>query len=246
MNEMTGTGSNVVRRWLGARLFSIAALSGTLCGLGYAARTTYHIATDAFVAPIVLSPDSDLVIQSKLSLAALMAERMRVAVKKSSTTTEVQAARLALSRLEGLQQDASKALDWASTVSDKQARAGATDLRALGRQKGVIARMIGGQEDFVSKLQRDLEAGLVQKSDLAREQHVLNQMQVVAIDNERATIMTSMQTSQAMLTHDALTNQRGGIAPPEVLMQQDLLVRVQCDIIKLEAEIPLFAGSGAA
>lgn len=230
--------SGVAQRWLGTRLLSFSALAAALCGVGYAARATYHIATDAFVAPIVLSPDSDLVIQSKLSLSALMAERMRVASKKASTETELEAARSAIERLETLQWQASNALVWASTVSAKQAHAGESDLLALRRQKSVIGKMVEDQEDFVRKLESDLAAGLVQKSDLAREEHSLNQMRVAAIENERATIVTSMQTSQALLAHEALTKKRpGAIAPPEMLMQQDLLVRVQCDLIKLEAEV---------
>ena len=77
------------RTFFGTRIISTVALCGTVCGLGYVAETVYHIATDSFVVPVVLSPDSDLVIQSKLSRATLLSERMRITLQREQIEAEL-------------------------------------------------------------------------------------------------------------------------------------------------------------
>src|SRR5690349_16793633 len=134
------------RKWLGTRIFSIAALCSAVCGVGYVAKAVYYVATDAFVAPVVLSPDSDLVIQSKLSRAALMGERMRSAVKKDQIDAELEAAERAIKELEALLASASRSLDWTSAVTATLATAGTGDLRALRDQQSELTSMIAAQE----------------------------------------------------------------------------------------------------
>lgn len=225
------------KSWRTTRFFSLVALGGVLCGIGYVGNTAYHVATDGFVAPIVLSPDSDLVIQSKLSMSQLMAEKMRITSKRDEIDAELQAADAAIEQLKALQVVATKALDWTSAVTARQASGGARELRALAHQKEVVAAMVAHQEAFVGKMKKDLDAGLVARSDYAREMQVLNQLHVASIETERAQIVSEVSMGQVMLTQQAL--EAGGakhIWTPEMLMQQDQLVRVQCDLLKLEAE----------
>lgn len=226
------------RKWLGTRLFSIAALCGTVCGLGYVAKAGYQVATDSFVVPVVLSPDSDLVIQSKLSRAALMAEQMRSVTKKEQIDAELVAADQAIDELKGLYASASKSLEWSSAVTATQATAGVSNLRALGDQRGEIASMVTAQESLVAQTKQELDVGLVSKADYARQVQALGQMRVSAIENERARLVGALQMSQNTLAQRAL---RGGSGPgaistPEMLQQQDQLVRIKCDLVKLEAE----------
>jgi len=228
----------MARQWLGTRLFSITALCGSVCGLGYLANTGYRVATDAFVVPVVLSPDSDLVISSKLSRAALVAERMRSVTKKEQIDAEVDAADESIAELKVLQASASKSLEWTTALTATQATAGVTNMRALGDQRGEISSMVKAQEALVEQTKKELEAGLVAKADYAREVHALGQMRVSAIDNERARLASGAQMTQINLTQQAMRNGRapGGINTPEMLSQQDQLVRIKCDIVKLEAE----------
>lgn len=226
------------RKWLGTRLFSIAALCGTVCGLGYLAKTGYHVATDAFVVPVVLSPDSDLVIQSKLSRAALMAEQMRSVTKKEEIDAELSAADQAIEELKVLHASASKSLEWTSALTAAQASAGVVDLRALGEQRGEIATMVTAQEALVAQTKQELDVGLVSKADYARQVQALGQMRVSAIENERARIVAGVQMGQNTLAQRALRGGHGpgSISTPEMLQQQDQLVRLKCDLLKREAE----------
>jgi len=228
----------MARKWLGTRIFSIAALGASVCGVGYIAKTGYHVATDAFVVPVVLSPDSDLVISSKLSRAALVAERMRSVTKKEQIDAEVDAADESIAELKVLQAAASKSLEWTATLTATQATAGVTDLRALGDQQGEISSMVAAQEALVAQTKKELDAGLVAKADYAREVHALGQMRVSAIDNERARLASGTQMTQLALTQQAIRNNRapGGVSTPEMLQQQDQLVRIKCELLKLQAE----------
>lgn len=226
------------RSSLATRLSSFAALCGAVGAIGYVASTVYHVATDGFVAPIILSPDSDMVIQSKLSMSQLLAEKMRIVSKKEAIEAELAGAEQALEQLKTLRDASAKALEWTTSITATQAAAGVEDQRTLSHQRTMLSQMIADEESFVGRMKKDMEAGLVAKADYARELHALNQMRVTALENDRAHILSGTQLSQVRLTQQAIqgTTGRPRIATPEMLMQQDQMVRVQCETIRLEAE----------
>lgn len=226
------------RSWLGTRIFSMAALCAAVSGVGYLGQTAYRVATDSFVVPIVLSPDSDLVIQSKLSRSALLNEQMKITLKKDQLDAELEAAAQAVVQLEALHASASNALEWTSSVTATQAMGGYRDGRALALQRTEIASMIAAQEVLVGQMKSEVATGLATKTDYSREQLALGQMRIAALDNDRAKVVSDVQLSQVRLTQRALSGGGGGarIATPEMLLQQDQLVRIQCDLLKLQAE----------
>ncbi len=226
------------RSFFRARVFSIVALCATVCGVGYVAKTGYHIATDSFVVPVVLSPDSDLVIQSKLSRAALLNERLRVTSSKEQIEGELEAADKAIVELEALHASAAKSLEWTSVVTRSQASAGAADLGELGKQSAELTSMLAAQQAFVAQVKKDVDAGLAARSDYTRELNSLGQMRVAVIENQRARLTTQSAMSQVRLTRQAMSSGGGPgrMLTPEMLLQQDQLVRIQCDLLKLQAE----------
>ena len=226
------------KSWFGARVLSIAALGATVGAVGYVARTAYFVATDSFVVPVVLSPDSDLVIQSKLSRSALLAEQMRATTRKAEIEADLEAGEQAIEQLKALHAAASKALEWTSSTNVTQVNQSAGERRALARQREELKAMVAAQEVLVDRVRGDLDAGLASKTDYAREQNALGQLRVAVIDNERAQIVTESQMSQLAMSERALRGPRdgGGLATPEMLGQKDQLVRIQCDLLKLQAE----------
>jgi hypothetical protein len=219
------------------RLFSAFALALTMGGLAWVGENAYRIATDSFVAPIVLTPDSDLVIQSKLSLGQLVAERIRVQARRDQIDATVTAADEAIDELRALRRESEKALEWSKTISARQISVGALDLRALERQQSVTTHMIAQQRERLLQMKKDVQAGLVARADFEREEQALGQLEVSQIDRERSRLATELATAQAVLANQAMR----GAAPdklstPEMLVQRDQLVRIQCDIVKLEAE----------
>ncbi len=228
---------NEKKSTLGTRICSLAALCAVVGAIGCVGNTVYRVSTDGFVAPIILSPDSDMVIQSKLSLAQLVGEQMQVITKKEAIDVEIAAADKAIEQLESLHASASKALEWTTALSAQQASAGSRDFSALDQQRAVLTSMVGDEQRFIERMKKEMDAGLVAKTDYARELQSLKQMQIAALENERAHIVTSAQMSQVRLTQRAI--KAGGtmaIATPEMLMQQDQLVRVRCEIIRLQSE----------
>lgn len=220
---------------LRTRLFSFAALCGAVGAIACVGSTVYHVATDGFVAPVILSTDSDMVIQAKLSMSQLLAEKMRIVSKKDAIHAEVQGAEEALAELKTLHSAATKGLEWTTSLTATQAVAGAKDQRTLVSQRETFAQMITEQEDFLTQMKKDLDAGLVAKADFARQQQSLNQLRVAAMENDRAHIASGVQMTQVKLTQQAIDG-RGQIATPEMLSHQDQMVRVRCEMIRLEAE----------
>jgi len=59
------------------RIFSFIALAGMIGGCGELGREGYYVATDSFIAPAMLSPQNDLVLEAKLKLSSLLLEKVR-------------------------------------------------------------------------------------------------------------------------------------------------------------------------
>lgn len=225
------------RSSLGTRVSSFVALCGVVGAMAFVSSTVYHVATDGFVAPIILSPDSDMVIQSKLSMSQLLAEKMRITSKREAIDAEIQGADEAIVELRALHASASRSLEWTTSITGAQAVAGAQDQLALTRQRETLTQMLADEEGFLDRMKKDLDAGLVSKAEYAREVHAMNQLRMASFDNDRSQIASKVQMNQVELTQRALgAGDRPRIATPEMVSQQDQLVRVRCDVIRLQSE----------
>ena len=226
------------RKLLGSRILSVVALLATVCGVGYLAKNAYHIATDSFVVPVVLSPDSDVVIQSTLSRATLLSERMKITSQREQNEAELYAAEEAIEQLKVLQASVQKSLDWTTVVTKTQATADTSELEILRRHRAALMSMLAAQESVVERAKKDFEAGLLQNSELARDQNALGPIRVAIIENDRAVLLAQTQMDHLLLTKQAMSGSHGAarMTTPEMLAQQDQLVRIKCDLLKLEAE----------
>ncbi len=225
-------------RW--ARLVSLLALAGVTCGFVYAGSAAYHVWSDSFVAPLILSPDNDLVIQSKLSLSRLVGERQAMAARVEQSEAAIGAARHALDSLERLRTHAGRALDWSRALSENQASLGTSDLERVGAQRLEVADMLAKQQAFVADLARDLEAGLVHRADVAREEKALAELRLMALQNQRDELQAAAQLRTASLAQDNLraTSQgRPRLSTPEMLAQRDQLSRIDLERLKLDADV---------
>jgi hypothetical protein len=220
----------------GTRLFAFGALAGFVGLFGYGGHQAYRAVTDSFVAPAILSPDSDLVLQSKVKIAELDVERTRSNAELEAIDADVSACDAALARLGKLKSSAGDALAWTAQMTKGQAATARTDLRMLERQKSELADMTAKQAELVERAKENLAAGLVTRGDLDRETQALAQLRVAAIENARTALQTSMALRQASLAQESLG--RSGSAPPlpEAILREDQLVRIELEILKLEAE----------
>lgn len=218
------------------RVFAFATLFTVLAGASYLGREAYRAITDSFVAPIILSPDNDLIVANKVKLSELEVERARAESELDSIDATLAAAGKAADRLKKLQARTENALVWTQKVNAGQAFAGTSDLRALDEQKALISAALARQEGFAREARADMVAGLISRSDYAKEVQALGQMQVSLIENGRTRVQTEMQMKQVALAQRSLASGGGAAPMPEMIMREDQMVRVELELIKLEAD----------
>jgi hypothetical protein len=219
-------------RWL-----SLLALCGLLGGIVYVAAGLYAAYRDSFVTPIVLSPDSDLVIPSKLSLSRLIADKTALEIRIREAEAVLAADERAGSKLQGLQQLVGQSLAWSDWVVDQTHNTSASDLAALSEQQQLLAQHISLQTAYVAEMERNLAAGLVHKSDVLREQNQLSQLRIAALENQRERGASQAQLRQSAAAKRALSGARGSrVLTPEMIQQRDQLVRIELELLRLEAD----------
>lgn len=218
------------------RLFAFTTLAMFVGGLGYVGREVYHAATDSFVAPAILSPDSDMVLGNKLKIAELAVERTKSKAELEIIDADIAACDKAIARLDALKESASGGIAWVKTVNQVQTGAGAEDKAKLAEQKNVLAEMVAKQRSMVEETKKNLEAGLVSKTDYAKEVQALNQIELALLENERTSITSNLANNQADLVRRSLSSNGNAPATPEMLLRDDQIVRIELDTMKLEAE----------
>lgn len=222
-----------------ARLSSFVMLSALVVALGYGARSAYRISTDSFVAPITLSPDSDMVIASKLRLGEVYAQRAKMFAERERIDAELVANRNAVERLEELRSVADGALAWTHAVTAETDRVGQSDLRELAQREENVREMYAKQEAFLVEMEKNVAAGLVGRAEYVRESMTLSQLRLALVDTTRSQLATRLQLSQTRLARRALAK-TGGATPtplmPEMIAQRTQSVHLELEILKLKAE----------
>jgi hypothetical protein len=221
---------------VGTRLVALATLSAFVGAVGYGIHQSFRAVTDSFVAPLILSPSNDLVLSNKLKVSELAVERVKASTQIASLTDDVEACTQAIERLEALRHQVSTALEWAMTVNVRQAHAGARELATLRKQRAMLADMTSSQQRLAADARANLERGLIGKADLAREVQVLNQMQLMVAENERTSIQSELSFAQVTLASSSLARRAGAATMPEMLMREDQMVRIDLELMKLQAE----------
>jgi hypothetical protein len=223
--------------WL-VRVVSLLALALALAGVVRAAVSVYRAASDSFVAPIILSPDNDIVIQSKLNLSRLIAERETLRARVEEHTAMLDAAGQAVRRLSDLRDASSRALEWSIALTDQQTEVATSALKNLETQRDLLQELIDRQAVFVQQTEGNRAAGLVHQVDVEREQSTMDQARLVALQNERDRFAAEAQlriasSARRALAHDpAVAN----LATPEMIAQREQQVRIELEILKYEAD----------
>lgn len=221
-----------------ARVFSALALLGLLALLAKLALIGYDVVHDSFVAPLILSPDSDAVLPSKMNLARLQAERATLLARIDQASAALRAAEAGAEKLRELKRTVGHGLDFTHSVTSETVRSSTRGMSALSEQRRLLEERVAQQESHVAELTRQLEAGLIRRADLERERDVLNQLRVAALQNKREQLASSVQHHASSLTQRALSSSEQGdkMSTPEMVQQKEQLIRIELDLLKLEAE----------
>src|ERR1700733_585421 len=94
------------------QVFSFVALSALAAGCGVVGREGYFIATDSWVAPAILTPQNDLVLDQKLKLEQILLEKGRAEQALAEANGDLEAGEKAIIKLNELRDFASNALTW--------------------------------------------------------------------------------------------------------------------------------------
>jgi hypothetical protein len=221
---------------IATRLLALATLASVIAGVAYVGREGYRALTDSFVAPIILSPDNDLVIQNKVKLSELEVERTKSESELEAIEGDLAAYAKALVQLKELEGTTQRAIAWTSSVTNGQASAGASDLRTLGRQRAVLGDMLDKQQRFAAQTQANMTAGLTSRTEYTKELQALNQIQLAVLENDRTRMQVGLQVSHIALARKSLAAGGGSIPMPELVARQEQLVRIDLEMLKLEAE----------
>jgi hypothetical protein len=222
---------------LRGRFFALGALGALASLIAYAGHTTYQVATDAFVAPIILTPDNELVLQSKVKMSELSVERARTQAEAEGVDADIAADEKAVMRLTRLRATAEKGLAWTSGVTARQVTSGGKDLKTLEDQSSLLVEMMGKQTQLVHETKANVDAGLLPRTDYTHETQALNQMQLALLDNQRQQAQVKALTREASLQRMSLASAEGSPPMPEALLREDQLVRIDLEVLRAEADL---------
>ncbi len=229
--------SATARSSFGARLLAFVMLGGVLWGVAFLVHTTYLAVSDSFVAPATLSPDSDIVLASKVKLGELDVERARAVAELEGVDSDLAASANALQRLETLHDALSSSLVWTKEMATARVKAGAGELRAFEAQNRILTDMLARQDDLANRTRTDVEGGLLSRSDLARELQVHHELQVAVLENQRSSLMSHSTMREAAQLLRGLSSGNGTAQAPEAVARQEQTIRVELEATRLESEV---------
>jgi len=217
-----------------ARLFAIAALASLAAAVSYVGQQAYRAATDSFVAPIILSPDSDVVLAAKLRASQLSVERSRTISEVDAIEEALAAGQSAITRLKGLQRTPASSHAFATDTNARQVSASTADSKMLLDQREVLTEMAAKQDRLVREAHANLEAGLISKTELTKELQNQNELQLSLLENERTRHQVQAQIQQMTVAQRSLA----GTAPPmpEVIAREEQMAHIELEVLRLESE----------
>jgi hypothetical protein len=223
------------------RVFSFVALAGLLGSCGFVGNEGWHIANDSFVAPLILSPDNDLVVDSKLKWAEVEMEKARDLSISEGSDSIIQNSQKVLSDLNDFKQIGIKALAWPTTTTGQQLTTSTDDVAKLDQEHAALSEMIIRQYKLVSQAKANLTAGLIQKPDFEKEQQALDQLNVASMENERSKIEINLLLTQSQLGQSSFYKGKSGnpLPRPELIIEEYQLSLINSQIMQTEAAMQI-------
>jgi hypothetical protein len=217
-------------------MMAIAFLGAVVTAFVFAGRTIYYAFHDAFVVPAILSPDSDTVIASKLKLGELDVERARAGAELEGVEADLAASAKAIERLEGLRQIVALGVEWTARVTSQRASSGASQLSALAQQKTLLRDMLAKQNALADKARADAEAGVISRTDYAKEAQAVSQLELALLENERGLAEATATMAETSLAQRALTHRAESAPTPEMMIREEQTIRIELEVTRLESE----------
>jgi hypothetical protein len=221
------------RSLIRTRIFSFGVLGALAAGLTWGAAQGYRAATDSFVAPIILSPDNDLVLTNKLKLSEIEIERTRAVAELEAVDLDLRESDKMLARLEELRKKSEHALAWTVATTRQTAASGAAERRRVREEAALLKRMKAEQEQRVERARADVEAGVLSRTEYAKEMQSLQHLHLATFENEHSRIQSELVLGQVRLTERSLSSNGAALAMPEIIAREEQMVRIELEIVRL-------------
>lgn len=219
------------------RVLSLGMLGVVAFGLIEAGRAGYLLYTDALVAPLVLSPDSEQVTSSRMSLEGLLSDRGAVAVRIEILENSLDVDRETITQLRVLRDAVTGGLAYSGAIVTESENAVGADRERIADQRLLLAQAIDNQRAYVKELERQMSAGLVRRTDVAREENELRRLRLLELQTQREQVGATTRQHEVELMRQSLStvHPSTGATSPDVLRYREQLLRIELELIGLEA-----------
>jgi hypothetical protein len=203
-------------------------------GIAYVGHLGYRAGTDSFVAPIILSPDSDIVLNSKLQASQVQVERARTVAAMEQLDAELAAHATAIERLTALDQSQRSSRAFMSKAQRNTLGAEQQQRDVLGKQRADLVQMLREQEALVAQTHANAALNLVPKSDAVREDLAFRHLKLGLFELDRAIARADFELRQSSMVGASLAGQ--GPLMPELVAREEQMVHIQLELLKLKSE----------
>ena len=242
--ETTMNDAAVADKPVGAkpRIMALLGLTAVLAGVGFAGRAVYYAFADAWMAPITLSPDNDQVLQINVKVAEQQMQREKLRTDIERIDADILGVDAAVKRIHTIQGVKHDTLKWSAFTTTAQSAAASARIKSLEDQRKLFESMLQRQEGIAHTAQANAAAGLLTKQELQREEQTLDQLRLglstTVRDTADARAMNEQLQTTNLVLRDAMKGSRasGQATLPEVAAGEDHEVRMELELIKLEAE----------
>ena len=235
-----GAGESAPQPGLGTRAVALATLLGTAGALAWLIVSVVQIFTDAWIAPISLSPDSDAVLSLNLELTRQRAEIGRVEAEVSRFEAEIAAIGDGLARLESLRDRGRAMYEYGIEIHGAEAATISEQMSQLREEHAILERLIERQRIETERARTNLAAGLIERRDADREEQALDSLLLQATANERALAEAAARRREASEAVGEFRTELGPAAAPalmpEIVAREEADVRIEVEILRLQAE----------
>jgi len=240
---------------LRTRVAAIGMLGATAAALLWVAINVFYICTDSWVAPIRLSPDSDKVIQLRLQLDRQLSDLARVEAEVARIDGDVEAIDAAVERLTGMRGQSRDSMTWQAGVRGEEVRRLGRVIDNLRRQHELLDRLQRRQAEVTGEARGDLEAGLVDRDEVRRQEQSLDALELSIAENARQLEEAEMRKREADVASQGFRagigeRDRGRDLPrgqmPEVAAGEEHELRLELELIQLQSERRGLAATRAA
>jgi hypothetical protein len=228
------------------RVFSLVSLILILGATIHGGQIAYRAMTDAWVAPIRLSPDNDRIIALRVERVRQQTERGRLESDLAGIDEELKALDLAMERLSTLNAGFRGARTWTLRVQQQERRAIVAEYETIEQQRAMLENLRRVHLQLVDRARSELSSGIITTTQYEKEALDLSQIDVALKANERELIKIRAARKLAEnrgagpiemgLKLTDLANQGTAVRSPEVLKFDEQQVRIELEIAKMQAE----------